>query len=117
MLQSILKIVSAGAVAGLLLRLALVASAPARAATPTANPVSTSTPTSAEVEKRVGAILARMTLEEKVDYISGVDAFYVRANKRLGLPALRMADGPFGVRNVGPSTAYAAGIGSAASVE
>jgi beta-glucosidase len=112
--RSTLKIVFAGAAVGLLLRFALVAPTPARAATPT-TPTPTSAPTSVEVEKRVAAILARMTLEEKVDTVGGVDAFYVRANKRLGLPAFRMADGPFGVRNVGPSTAYAAGIGLAAS--
>jgi beta-glucosidase len=72
-------------------------------------------PKPAEVEKRVDAILRRMTLEEKIDYIGGYNAFYVRAIKRLGLPALKMADGPIGVRNYGPSTAYAAGIGLAAS--
>jgi beta-glucosidase len=110
-----LKVLCAGAIAGLLLRFALVGPAPARAATPAAAPAPAPIPTSAEIEKRVAAILARMTLEEKVDTVSGVDAFYVRANKRLGLPALRMADGPFGVRNVGPSTAYAAGIALAAS--
>jgi beta-glucosidase len=72
-------------------------------------------PRPADVEKRVEAILRRMTLEEKVDYIGGYNAFYVRAVKRLGLPALKMADGPIGVRNYGPSTAYAAGIALAAS--
>ena len=61
------------------------------------------------------SILARMTLDEKLDYLGGADGFYVRAVPRLGLPAFRMADGPFGVRNVGPSTAYPAGIGLAAS--
>ncbi len=58
-----------------------------------------------------------MTLDEKLDYIGGTDSFYVRANPRLHLPALRMADGPLGVRNVGPSTAYAAGIALAASFD
>jgi beta-glucosidase len=67
------------------------------------------------VEARVEAILARMTLDEKLDYIGGDRSFYVRAVPRLGLPALRMADGPIGVRNYGPSTAYAAGIALAAS--
>ncbi len=113
MSASALEVLCAGAVVGLVLRFALASPAPARAATPTANSVSTPNP--AEVDKRVEATLARMTLEEKIDTISGVDSFYVRANKRLGLPALRMADGPFGVRNVGPSTAYAAGIALAAS--
>src|SRR6185312_12809864 len=100
--------------AGALLRLTLSAGAPVRAGAPTSAPTRTPT-TTAEVDKRADAILARMTLEEKVDYVGGADGFYVRAVPRLGLPAFRMADGPFGVRNVGPSTAYAAGIGLAAS--
>src|SRR3954468_24289238 len=79
---------------------------PTKAAAVTAKPG----PTSAEIEKRADALLARMTLEEKIDYLGGADGFYIRAVKRLGLPAFRMADGPFGVRNVGPSTAYPAGI-------
>jgi beta-glucosidase len=69
----------------------------------------------ADVESRAAAILKRMTLEEKIDYLGGSDNFYVRAVPRLGLPALRMADGPLGVRNYGPSTSYAAGIALAAS--
>ncbi|HMI84166.1 MAG TPA: glycoside hydrolase family 3 C-terminal domain-containing protein [Polyangiaceae bacterium] len=69
----------------------------------------------AEIEQRVDALLKKMTLEEKVDYLGGVDGFYIRAIERLGLPALKMADGPFGVRNYGPSTAFPAGIALAAS--
>ena len=66
-------------------------------------------------EGRVEAILAKMTLEQKIDYIGGVDGFYVRAIPELGVPALRMADGPMGVRNGGPATAMAAGINLAAT--
>ncbi len=104
-----LTIVFAGAAIGGLLRFAVAAPRPAHA------DGSGSSPPSADIERRVESILARMTLEEKVDTIGGVDTFYVRANPRLGLPALRMADGPFGVRNAGPSTASAAGIALAAS--
>ena len=69
-----------------------------------------------EVEQRVQAILSRMTLEEKIDMIGGVDDFYIRAYPRLGLPRLRMADGPLGVRNAEPpSTVMAGGISLAAS--
>ena len=72
-------------------------------------------PAPAEVEKRVDAILGKMTLEEKIDYIGGVRGFYVREWPNLNLPALKMSDGPIGVRNYGPSTTYAAGIGLAAT--
>jgi len=70
---------------------------------------------SAEIERRVEWILNRMTLEEKVDMLGGVDGFFVRGFPRLGLPPLKMADGPMGVRNFGPATAMAAGIGLAAT--
>jgi beta-glucosidase len=75
----------------------------------------TNHPASAEVEKRVDSILSKMTLEEKIDYISGVNGFYIRAIPRLGLPAFRMSDGPIGVRNYGPATTLAGGIGLAAT--
>ena len=64
---------------------------------------------------RADTILAKMTLEQRVDYIGGVDNFYVRAMPEIGVPALRMADGPMGVRNYGPATAMAAGINLAAT--
>ncbi len=101
-------ILRGGAVAaGALLPLTLSAAVPARAATPQ--------PTAAEIDSRAEGLLAQMTLDEKLDYIGGAASFYVRAIPRLGLPAFRMADGPFGVRNAGPSTAYPAGINLAAT--
>ncbi len=66
-------------------------------------------------ERRVASILKRMTLEEKLDYIGGVDRFFIRPVPHLGIPKLKMADGPLGIRNYGPSTAMAAGIALAAS--
>jgi beta-glucosidase len=67
------------------------------------------------VEQRVEAILARMTLDQKIDMIGGQDEFYIRAYPELGWPRLRMADGPLGVRHGGPSTTMAGGISLAAS--
>jgi beta-glucosidase len=68
-----------------------------------------------EIERRVESILGRMTLEEKIDMLGGVDSFYVRGFPRLGLPRLKMADGPIGVRNDGPATTMAGGIALAAT--
>jgi beta-glucosidase len=76
-------------------------------------PVPAATPS--EVEGRVESILGKMTLEEKIDLLGGVDAFYLRGVPRLGVPRMRMADGPYGVRNGGPATTFAAGIGLAAT--
>ncbi|HEX8337822.1 MAG TPA: hypothetical protein VF621_13890, partial [Pyrinomonadaceae bacterium] len=73
----------------------------------------TPAPQTQGVEQRVEAILKQMTLEEKIDLLSGVNDFFVRDIKRLGLPRLKMADGPMGVRNFGPATAMAAGVGLA----
>jgi beta-glucosidase len=69
----------------------------------------------ADVEKRVDAILAKMTLEEKIDYIGGLDNMFIRAYPKLGIPLLKMSDGPLGVRTWGPTTAFPAGIALAAS--
>lgn len=67
------------------------------------------------VESRVESILGNMTLEEKIDLIAGVDFFYLRGVPRLGVPRLKMADGPMGVRNDGPATAFGGGIALAAT--
>jgi beta-glucosidase len=57
-----------------------------------------------------------MTLEEKCDYIGGSkDGFYIRPVERLGIPLIRMADGPQGVRNNTRSTLFACGVAAAAS--
>src|SRR5580692_462676 len=68
-----------------------------------------------DVEPRVEAILGKMTLEQKIDMIGGQDEFYIRAYPDLGIPRLRMADGPIGVRHGGPSTTMAGGISLASS--
>jgi beta-glucosidase len=68
-----------------------------------------------DTEKRVSDILSRMTAEEKTDLIGGVDGFYIRAIPRLGLPKLKMSDGPIGARNDGPATTMAGGIALAAT--
>ena len=68
-----------------------------------------------DVEQRVEAILSKMTLEQKIDMLGGQDDFYIRAYPDLGLPRLRMADGPIGVRHGGPATTMAGGISLAAS--
>jgi len=69
----------------------------------------------APVEARVDDLLPRLTLDEKLALLGGDQEFYIRAIPRLGLPAVRMADGPLGVRNYGPSTAYPATVGLAAT--
>ncbi|MFZ3341062.1 MAG: glycoside hydrolase family 3 C-terminal domain-containing protein [Terriglobales bacterium] len=75
----------------------------------------TTAPSPPDVTKRVESILGRMTLEEKISYIGGTNTFFIRAIPRLGIPALKMSDGPLGVHDYGQTTAYAAPIALAAS--
>ena len=69
----------------------------------------------ADVDTRVESILSKMTVDEKVEILGGINDFYTRAIPRLGIPALRMSDGPMGVHDYGLTTAYPAGIALAAS--
>lgn len=64
----------------------------------------------ADVEARVEDLLGRMTLEEKIDYIGGYNGFYIRAIERLGVPEIKLTDGPVGTHKDGKSTAYPAGV-------
>src|SRR5436853_1710031 len=68
-----------------------------------------------DTEDRVESILKQMTLEEKIDLLGGIDSFFIRGVPRLGVPRLKMADGPIGVRNYGPATTMAGGIALAAT--
>jgi beta-glucosidase len=77
--------------------------------------IAQATPSKADVEKRVDSILSKMTLEEKVEIVGGINDFYTRPIPRLGIPSLRMSDGPMGVHDYGLTTAYPAGIALAAS--
>ncbi len=69
---------------------------------------------------RAAKLVSQMTLDEKIGFISGkIDGFNTLAIPRLGIPSIRMADGPQGVRNVKakniPSTFYPCGISAAAT--
>ena len=74
-----------------------------------------SAPSKADVEKRVDSLLSQMTLDEKIEMIGGINDFYTRPIPRLGIPSLKMSDGPMGVHDYGLTTAYPAGIALAAS--
>lgn len=73
------------------------------------------TDASAPVERRVDDLLKRMTLEEKVEMLSGT-GFASKPLARLGIPSLEMADGPVGVRWQ-PSVAFPASVMLAATFD
>ena len=68
-----------------------------------------------EHKDRAAETVKKMTLEEKIAYIGGYESWYVMPVPRLGLPAIRMADGPQGVRNNTKSTLYPSGVAAAAT--
>ncbi|HWF66664.1 MAG TPA: glycoside hydrolase family 3 N-terminal domain-containing protein, partial [Acidobacteriaceae bacterium] len=72
-------------------------------------------PITPAMEQKVDAMVKKLTLDEKIALIGGEDGMFIRAEPSIGFPRLKMSDGPMGVRTWGPSTAYAAGIGLAAS--
>ena len=56
-------------------------------------------------ERRAEDLLARMTAEEKARMLAGSGWMESAPNERLGIPAIKMADGPMGVRNWAGSSA------------
>jgi beta-glucosidase len=66
-------------------------------------------------DPKIESLLRKMTLEKKVDMLSGETLFSSHGVPRLHIPSFWMSDGPVGAHVPPPSTAYAAGIGLAAT--
>src|ERR1044072_10029339 len=71
----------------------------------------------AALEHRVADLLVRLTMKEKAALVAGADNFSTSAMPRLGIPALRFADGPNGVRSTrgDAATAFPTGVALAAT--
>jgi beta-glucosidase len=50
------------------------------------------------IDEQIDKLVAQMTLEEKIGMLHGNSMFTTAGVERLGIPELRMADGPLGVR-------------------
>jgi beta-glucosidase len=72
-------------------------------------------PDSPAIEQRVDGMIAKLSLQQKLELIGGLDNMFIRAEPAAGFPSLKMSDGPEGVRTWGPDTAYAGGIALAAA--
>lgn len=49
-------------------------------------------------EEKINSLISQMTLEEKIGMLHGNSMFSTGSVERLGIPELKMADGPLGVR-------------------
>ncbi|HEY8562403.1 MAG TPA: glycoside hydrolase family 3 C-terminal domain-containing protein [Pyrinomonadaceae bacterium] len=71
--------------------------------------------TNAEIEKNIDNLLKQLTLDEKISLIAGT-GFDTVPIPRLGIPSLKMTDGPVGVREA-PATSFPSSIALAASFD
>lgn len=69
------------------------------------------------MESKIAQILASLTIDEKISLVSGQDLWSLPAIDRLGIPSLKMSDGPTGLRstNSDPATVFPVGTALAAS--
>ena len=75
-----------------------------------------------EVERDIKSLISQMTLEEKASLCSGLDNWHTKPIERLGIPSIRMSDGPHGLRkevpnqrNSVPSTCFPTAVTTASS--
>ena len=77
--------------------------------------------TSLSVPSFLENLLSQMTLQEKVSMLAGTNMWYTVPIERLGIPSLKMTDGPNGARGAGSltggvkTTAFPAGISLAST--
>jgi beta-glucosidase len=72
-------------------------------------------PDSAAIEQKAHEMLSKLTLEQKIKLLGGVDSMYTQAEPAINLPRFKMSDASVGVRTWGPTTAYAGGVALAAT--
>jgi beta-glucosidase len=72
-------------------------------------------PDSPAIEEQARAMLAKLTLEQKIELMGGMDNMFTHPMPAIDLPRFKMSDASLGVKTWGPTTAYAGGVALAAS--
>ncbi len=72
-------------------------------------------PNSPAIEAKAREMLSKLTLEQKIHLLGGTRDMFTFAEPSIGLPELKMSDGPVGVRSWGLTTAYPGGQALAAT--
>ncbi len=72
-------------------------------------------PDSPAIEAQAHAMIAKLTLEQKIELLGGVDGEFTHPMPVIGLPGFKMSDASVGVNHWGPATAYAGGVTLAAT--
>jgi beta-glucosidase len=72
-------------------------------------------PDSPAIEAQAHAMLSKLTIEQKIELLGGVDYMFTRPMPAIDLPRFKMSDASVGVRTWGPTTAYPSGASLAAS--
>ncbi len=61
---------------------------------------------SEKIEKQIEELIKELTLDEKIGMIHGGGLFRTEGVERLGIPPVKMSDGPMGVRNEFPDDSW-----------
>ena len=75
------------------------------------------------MSKRIEALIVQMSKAEKVSLLAGTDFWHTAAIPRLGIPAIKVTDGPYGARTMAdgkldstyPATCFPTGVAMAAT--
>jgi beta-glucosidase len=75
------------------------------------------------MQKRIASLIKQMTLEEKISLLAGINFWRTHAIERLGIPSIKVTDGPHGARTVDetnnnvtiPATCFPTAVGMAAT--
>ena len=72
------------------------------------------------MDQKIESLIGQMTIEEKIAMLAGADMWHTVAIERLGIPAIRVTDGPIGARGTQPrqgptSACFPAGVALAAT--